>query len=124
MHDGSAEAHGPVRYGEFGRHGGAETLENRFPFPSQHPDGRAAHAGIRQVGRAALQNGFIRRLHMGMCPDDGGNQAVQIVAGGDFFTGRFRVHVHKDNPHAFFFPEPFGFRFRDEEGVFQRRLNE
>lgn len=21
---------------------------------------------------------------MGMCPDDGGNQAVQIVAGGDF----------------------------------------
>lgn len=71
-----------------------------------------------------FQNGFIRRLHVGVRSDDGGDQSVQIVAGGDFFTGGFRVHVHKDDLHAFFLPESFGFRFRDEEGVFKRRLDE
>ena len=99
-----------------------KTLENGVDIASQNAFDGAAHSGITEESGAAGENLFVGCLGVGVGADNSGDFTVEETAHGDFFAGRFGVHIDEDD--VCFFAHASDFRFHDEEGIFERRVHE
>ena len=109
-------------YGKAARQAGGEAFHHRLDLAANHTFNGTAHPCICQIGRAAGEDRFVRRLHVRMSADHRRDATIQITAHRDFFAGRFRMKIDKNDRR---FLTYFGhLRIHGEEGIFDRGIHE
>src|SRR6185295_6861991 len=77
------------------RHLAEEPLQDEIAVHADDAFGRAGHAEVRDVGRAARQHALVGRLHMTVRADDRTHPPVEVPAHGERLAGGLAVHVHQ-----------------------------
>ena len=99
-------------------HTGEKLFDGQFLLDADDGMDGPRHPDIGQVGRSLRQDLFVRRLDMGMRPDDRRDLPIQIVPHGHLLGRRFRVHVDDDDARFGF--EPPDLALRDLERTIER----
>ena len=76
---------------------GDQVTDNAILTASEDGVVRPRHSDIGDIGSALGEDLLIGGGDMGVCAEDQTHTAIQVPAHGDFFAGRFGVHVHDDD---------------------------
>ena len=102
-------------------HGREKFPDDWLDFTAQHTFVRPGEARVAQIRRAAGENLFVRRLHVGVRAHHGAHLSIEIAAQGDLLRGRFGVKIHKNDPGLL--PQPCHLADGKGKGIIQLRLH-